>query len=74
MNLGLRVQEVSREQVLSLSSGAEAALDADLHEQDLGDLVKGGGRVLLLAVPNDVVALVEQVRELVLLEDLEPRE
>lgn len=73
VKLALLVQEVSREQLLSLSSGAEATLDRDLHEQDLGDLVEGGGRVLLLAVPNHVVALVEQVRELVLLEDLKPR-
>ena len=50
------------------------ALDPDLDEQHLGDLVERGGGVQLLAVADDVVALVQQVGELVFFEDLEFRD
>ena len=56
---------------LPLLLGLEFSFHEDLDEENLGDFVEGGGGVALLPIADDVVALVEQVGELVLLEDLQ---
>ena len=71
MSPSLLLEELDAEQVLALLLGLEFPFDEDLDEEDLGDFVEGGDRIAFLPVPDDVVALVEQVGELVLLEDLQ---
>ena len=67
----LVVKKLDGEEVLPRALGSKLAFDIDLDEENLGDFVEGGGGVELLAVADDVVAFVEQVREFVLLEDLQ---
>ncbi len=67
----LLLEELDAEKVLPLPLGLEFAFHEHLDEEDLGDFVERGDGVALLPVADDVVALVEQVGELVLLEDLQ---
>jgi hypothetical protein len=70
----LIVEIFSAEQILPLPLLLHLTLNPSLHEEDLGDLVEGGSGIEVLAVADDVVARVEEVGELVLLEGLEPLE
>ena len=68
---GLFVEYSAREKVLAPPFLLQLALDPDLHEQHLGDFVEGRGGIEMLAIADDVVALVEQVRKFVFLENLQ---
>ena len=52
-------------------AGQQLALHIDFNEKNLGDFVEGGDGIAFLPISDNVVALVEQVRKLVLFEDLE---
>jgi hypothetical protein len=69
----LFVQEFDVEEILALPFRAKFSLYIDLHEKDFGDLIEGGGGIKLFPVANNVVALVEQIGELVLFEGFEFR-
>ena len=67
----LLLEHRHREQIAPLALLPHPALGPDFHEENLGDLVERGSGVEVLAVANDVVALVEQVGKLVLPEGAE---
>ncbi len=67
----LVVKILDGEEVLPRALGPQFSIDIDLHEENLGDFVKGSGGVELLAIADDVMAIVEQFREFVFLEDFQ---
>ena len=70
----LFVEELDTENVLPLLLLFHLSLDPCLDKEDLCDLIERGGRVEVLPVADDIVALVEKVGELVFLEGLETLE
>ena len=70
----LLFKERDGEQVVAPLPALQAAFDVNLDEQNFGDFVERRHGVYLLAIPDDVVALVQQVGELVFLEGLQAGE
>ena len=70
----LLLHDFDCEEVFLLLLPAHLPLDIDFHEENFSDLIERGGRVELVAVADDVVALVKEVGELVFLEDKKLRE
>ena len=71
VDLTLLIKKVGGKQILSLAPGTEATFDANLDEQDFGDLVKGRSRIFLFTVSDDIVTLVQEISELILLKDFQ---
>ena len=67
----LFLEKLDAEEVLALPLGLEFAFHEHLDKEDLGDFVERGDRIAFLPIADDVVALVEQVGELVFLEYLQ---
>jgi len=67
----LPIQDFSGEDVVAPALLLELAFDVHFDEQNLGDLIERGRGIELLAVADDVVAFVQQVRERGFFEDLE---
>ena len=67
--VGLLVEVISGETVAAVAPAQQAAFETHLHEKHLVDFIERGGGIKMFAIANDVVALVQQVGELVFLEN-----